>query len=605
MRNKILQFVLMVSIFTFASTGNLLASPYYGWISEETVDPNTLGLWHWNASDGNAVNAVSGELQLERHGTMSYAVNGGKFGNGANCPGGTTGTDNWKIATSGGGLSGYDMDSIGTDPSLSVAVWIKPNVLPTASSPRQVIFDKAYSNTPTAGYEMYLWYWNGTIYLKTAIGTVGGANVATSTAITLVSGQWTHLAMTWNAKDDTLRVYKDGVLFASTVSSGKIYAPSIQGSTNAQLLYVGQRVGATYGTFSGVLDDLKISDVAVEYRSPSVAIAAGDYKENGVFLAHNYVVYQSWVNEVNTVSSAVGITRKCNYWFVNVGLLNSSGLITSPSTQLAKVREFLNAVKAYETANGCQFKVIASINAAKANENLSSSSLRSAIVGECKKFVSSSEPNSYVSGANRVFDGISMDIEPCGNDDTYFDNYKTLMDEIRTAFDYLGLYNTTTSVCTPGYGSRSSQWQWDAVYYYYMARHVNFLTAMTYDSGSTSASAYQTWISNQTYNILRAVSGRYWSNDVNHPAPANGVKVFIGFPAYPASSNHNPAYENTQYAANGTLNGLNNLLAVPDHSVDYFQGGFVFSHTDGTGNDGRASWAYDWWWWGHYWLAIW
>lgn len=343
-----------------------------------------------------------------------------------------------------------------------------------------------------------------------------------------------------------------------------------------------------------VLGILSCSDVFAAYP--------GDFNENGVFLAHSYVVYPDWVSKMSTLAPAM-VSYKCNYWFVNVGLLTSSGVITSPSSQLAQVVPFLNAVKAYETANNCHFILIAYINANKSSTDLSSSSLRSAIVGECKKFVSTTVRSSYVYGATRTFDGITMDIEPCGNDDTYFNNYKTLMDEIRASFDSLGLYSKTTAVCSLAYGSSSSQWQWSAAYYYNMAKHVNFLQCMTYDSESTSASAYQTWISNQTYNILRAVSGKYWNNSNTYPPPTNGVKVFIGFPAYGASSNHNPAYENIRYAANGTLTGISNLQAGSDPSVNYFLGGAVFSHTDGTGSDGRASFTTDWPLWIQYWLT--
>ena len=40
----------------------------------------------------------------------------------------------------------------------------------------------------------------------------------------------------------------------------------------------------------------------------------------------------------------------------------------------------------------------------------------------------------------------------------------------------------------------------------------------------------------QTTNILQAVSWKYWTNDVNHPAPSNDINVLIGFPAYPSTS---------------------------------------------------------------------
>lgn len=275
MCNKILQFVLMITIFIGISAGYISAAPYYGWTSEETVDADTLGLWHWNASDGNAINAVSGGLPLEPNGTVSYVVNGGKFGNGTICTGAATGKNYWKINNTTG--LGYNMDATGPDPSFSVAAWIKPNVLPDSGLPRQVIVDKAFSNTPSAGYNMFLYYWNGVVYLKADIGTTAGTMVEVSVPSYLTVGQWAHVAVTWNAADDTLRLYKNGVLIGSTVSAGKIYAPSIAGSTNPQILRVGERLGASYGAFNGIIDDLKISKVAIAYAAVIPNLSDGDY----------------------------------------------------------------------------------------------------------------------------------------------------------------------------------------------------------------------------------------------------------------------------------------------------------------------------------------
>ncbi|HBG26673.1 MAG: hypothetical protein A2Y10_18445 [Planctomycetes bacterium GWF2_41_51] len=334
------------------------------------------------------------------------------------------------------------------------------------------------------------------------------------------------------------------------------------------------------------------------------AADAGDFTQNGVFLSHNYVKYQSYVNLVPTLGYNMNVNYRCKYLFVNAGMLNSNGVITNAATELAKVKDFLNAVKTYENSSGFQFIVIGWISGDKNNLAISNSAIRSAIVSECKKFVSATVPGSYVSGANRVFDGISMDIEPSGNDDTYYNHYKTLMDDIRASFNASGLSSKLTSVCAHKYGT-GSIYHWSPVYYYYMARRVNFIAAMTYNSNSSSAAAYQTWIGDQTYYILRAVSGKYWDDEA-HPVPTNGVKILIGFPAYPASASHNPAYENARYAALGTLEGLDDLEAdASDPSENYFKAGFLYLHTDGTGGDNYANYSTDWWWWGRYWLAAW
>jgi|GEM_PF-3661299 len=62
----------------------------------------------------------------------------------------------------------------------------------------------------------------------------------------------------------------------------------------------------------------------------------------------------------------------------------------------------------------------------------------------------------------------------------------------------------------------------------------DLLIAMTYDSPSTTSAGYQAWMQQQTQDILRAVSGVYGFDPTGHPAPTNGIKVFIGLPAFPA-----------------------------------------------------------------------
>lgn len=64
-------------------------------------------------------------------------------------------------------------------------------------------------------------------------------------------------------------------------------------------------------------------------------------------------------------------------------------------------------------------------------------------------------------------------------------------------------------------------------------------------------------MSDQTASILRSVSGQFWNNDAGHPAPDNGVRVMLGFPAFPANAHHDSAAENIKYAAPGVDAGLN------------------------------------------------
>jgi hypothetical protein len=135
-----------------------------------------------------------------------------------------------------------------------------------------------------------------------------------------------------------------------------------------------------------------------------------------------------------------------------------------------------------------------------------------------------------------------------------------------------------------------------------MGRCVDFIVAMTYNSQSTTPPQFQTWMKDQTQTILRAVSGGYW-NDAAHPAPTNGVKVFMGFAAYPPSRWHDPKAENCRYAARGVLDGLNQLeTETAGIGQNYFQGAAVYLYTDGTGKDNYSNEDTDWKYFKQYWL---
>ncbi|MDB5084159.1 MAG: hypothetical protein JWN30_1045 [Bacilli bacterium] len=324
------------------------------------------------------------------------------------------------------------------------------------------------------------------------------------------------------------------------------------------------------------------------------------YQDNGTFLSHNYVKYSSYVNLVPDLANKMQNTYKVSSWFNNAGTLTSAGSINKASTELAQVKNYMNAVKTYENANGFTFKVYAWLSADSSVVDLSNATVRSAIVEECKKLTSTTEPGSYVSGANRAFDGVMMDIEPSGNNDTLFNNYKQLMDDIKNGIGSSKL----TGVAAHKLGTSASRWYWSPSYYYDMGRHVNVIVDMAYDTGLTAGTAYQGWMQAQVKSTMDAVSGKTWNNDANHPVPTNGIKVFIGLPAYPVNSNHNLSVENMQYGAQGLVAGITDLLNdSTDNSEAYFQGAAVYLHSNGSGSDGYAGWNTDWYDYGHYWLG--
>ena len=319
---------------------------------------------------------------------------------------------------------------------------------------------------------------------------------------------------------------------------------------------------------------------------------------NGVWLGHSFVTTTSVVNTVPPVASLM-VNNHVDYWFVHIGTLNAGGRL--PIGENAKLKEFLGAVKSWEMSNGKTFKVFGwlsgTLDSTKANDlDLSaagnSDSDRPAILDECKKLMFASATGSYVLGTTREFDGIQIDFEPSGasapGNDTRFNNLKGLMSDLRSA---LGT-GKLLSVAGHKFGTQNSSW-WSPTSYRYMARYVDVLCGMTYDSGPTTATDYRNWMKAQTQDVLRAVSGKTWNNDASHLAPI-GVQVILGFPAFPANTWHLPAAKNTTAAAQGTCNGLSALTTAGDSSINYFCGAAIYLYTNGTGSDGYSSESTDW-----------
>jgi hypothetical protein len=331
------------------------------------------------------------------------------------------------------------------------------------------------------------------------------------------------------------------------------------------------------------------------------------HADNGVWLGHAYVTTPSYVEKVPTLADDMQQHYSVVYWFVNVGKVDSTGRVIGGAGGLSQAVAFLNTLHSWETSHHYQFKVYAWINgiltptAADALD-VGNAATRQTIARECQRFVAPAVAGSYIAGAARAFDGVQIDFEPSGLDTTRFAHLTTLMEDIRQAFTaYPG---KLTSFTPPKYGTRN-EWEWSPAFYYDMGHHVDLLAAMTYDADITTGPAYQDWMREQTMRILQAVSGRFWHQDAQHPAPRHGVKVMLGFPAFPANAHHDVNAENIKFAAPGVEAGLQLLRQTGDPSYQYFQGAGVFLHTDGTGGDHYANRATDWWWFGHDWLRAW
>ena len=342
--------------------------------------------------------------------------------------------------------------------------------------------------------------------------------------------------------------------------------------------------------------------------SAQSAVKPGDYTENGSFLSRRFLTDKanSGILTDNFLARADKFF-KTPMLFPNGGLLTSAGLLDH---EPGAVSIFLDHLRDYELQKHVRFTVMPYLSgyspqdtahAADLRLDLSKAEVRKNIVEECLRYVSRHASGSYVRESPREFDGVVIDIEPAG-DPAFFASLKKLMEEIRFAFDVKGLTEKKVGVATPQYTSKMPKpnWGWNSSDYYYMAKYVNYVIAMTYDSGLDKPE-YQSWMADQTIHILQAVSGATWKFDELHLQPSNDVKVLIGLPGfYTQTKAHNPKVENVAQGAPGILAGL---TAVDAKSRKYFQGAAMYAHDGGAPFSAYARYNQDWYWWLKYWMG--
>lgn len=347
------------------------------------------------------------------------------------------------------------------------------------------------------------------------------------------------------------------------------------------------------------------------------AAQPGDYKTNAVFLSGHFL-FDSAPFSASARSTddwaAKSAIYKCPMWFPQAGTIDPAnhGVLLHPPTS---AQNFLKHVAAYESAHRVSFRLMAVLNGDAQSLDWSDSALESNIVADCGKYLSATVPGSYVTGSPRAFDGCVIDIEPSGTPAVH-SRLKTLVVALRASAPFRdGTKKIGIAAPKLKNPKSASGWDWNPSDYYYMGKFVDYILAMTYDSGSTSWQSYQTWMAAQTSDILRSVSGARWKYDANHPKQASGVKVLLGIPGwYPPTTNpHDPSVENAKFAAPGILSGVTSLAGTDSVSPEYLLGAFMFQHDGGffTYDDSKgnvtpspfALYRTDWWWWGKYWLG--
>jgi hypothetical protein len=444
----------------------------------------------------------------------------------------------------------------------------------------------------------------------------GGSGAFTTTTTAWEIGKWQTIRIDWFA-DDTF----DGYVATSQGTS--------QFASRRPFGTLGDPGKLKFVTDATSSDNVYLDNVAVSQQP--VETVRGRYSENATWLTHSFVTTQRYVTGpfLPDMLSRMKDQYRVKYLYVNVGRVGGDGYLWS-GNQLTYLIPLLNAIKTFETNNGYTFHVVAMVNGDTVltgnppiKVDLSIPGNRTHIAEECARFVSATTPLSHVTGATRVFDGCQLDIEPSANsasDTARFDNVKQLVQAVRNSPEMGGKSLGFTPPKLEFNPPNTDGWRWDPQNFYEMGLLVDQLQVMTYNSSTTSQTAYTDWIKKQTEGVLKAVSGE----TTGHAVPIHQPKIFIGFPAMgPYDSLHESGVETVAPAADGVNQALTELINQGSPSQRFFAGTAIFVQGDGTGypcrgsdggivdagSDGAvcetARYETDWWWYGRSWLGSW
>jgi len=246
-----------------------------------------------------------------------------------------------------------------------------------------------------------------------------------------------------------------------------------------------------------------------------------------------------WVNESHDVEEIVALANNLNrrqiqYVFAYASYLKPNGQFNLTHSHAVKFVQMLKSTQP-------DLNVQAWIGIPLGYVDLSDTVVRKEIAEFCADLA-----------RDGGFDGIHLDPEPISSDDT---QVIALLDEIRiTLGPEIGLSIATRRVwpILPGV-----QWPlvrevaWGTNYYREVAKRVDQIAVMSYDSAMPLPCLYRQWMRFQVIEISRAVDGV-------------DVQLFFGVPTSEEKTwTHWPSAENIRSGLQGLIDGLNDAEARP------------------------------------------
>ncbi|HLY28395.1 MAG TPA: glycosyl hydrolase family 18 protein, partial [Aggregatilineales bacterium] len=247
-----------------------------------------------------------------------------------------------------------------------------------------------------------------------------------------------------------------------------------------------------------------------------------------------------WVNEAHDAQAIAALAddlaaKQIVYVFAYVSYLKPDG---SFNQTFGHASDFIRSLKADQPG----LKVLAWIGLPLGYVFLSDPKVRERVVAFASDRLNAA-----------LFDGIQYDAEPTVDGDP---NFIALLDETRQAIGprpILSIAARTTWPILP-----DAPWThafggifWSASYYKQLARYVDQIALMTYDSGLGQPVLYRLWTRFQVIQTSNALAG-------------SPVELLIGVPTSEEESpSHHPAAENITSGLQGVIDGLNDYEAQP------------------------------------------
>lgn len=271
-------------------------------------------------------------------------------------------------------------------------------------------------------------------------------------------------------------------------------------------------------------------------------------KMNGIWLAHRWFTGDYKENEVSELVLRLK-ENDIKYIFLHAGPLKTDGEI--PAYSLKTVRYFIRAVKVWAP----DIVVLAWLGGLnkefKGNLDIGQNEVILRIGNVSRELVDTG------------FDGIHLNIEPLRDGDR---NFIRLLSSIKKM---IGSEKILSVASMKWRGIRiphiwHDKWFWGTEYYKDVAKEVDQVVTMLYDTSIPLKKAYVWYVKNQTRNILNTIAK---SGNLQ-------CEVLIGLPAYDKKTRvHNPDVENIE-------NGLYGVIAVLEKGNQKagFAGVAIYAH---------------------------